>query len=234
MKKQKTTLTAFTNLSLVIWGTNLVSSIGSGRLSKQQREMIKLTPYLLGVVVGLLLSDGWLYHSNSSSKNATLGFKQSVSHFHYFWFTFILLSHYCSTFPYFTTGARKGVKFTTVTFITRALPCFTELYPYFYNNKVKVIPSNMYDLLTPVALAHWIMGDGTYKSQGLLLCTDSNTIQDIVRLMNALTIRYDLKCTMHNANPGQYRIYISRKSMPKLISIVKPHMAPCMLFKLGL
>jgi len=58
MKKQKTTLTAFTNLSLVIWGTNLVSSIGSGRLSKQQREMIKLTSYLYGVVVGLLLSDG--------------------------------------------------------------------------------------------------------------------------------------------------------------------------------
>jgi hypothetical protein len=58
MKKQKTTLTAFTNLSLVIWGTNLGSSIGSGRLSKQQREMIKLTSYLYGLVVGLLLSDG--------------------------------------------------------------------------------------------------------------------------------------------------------------------------------
>jgi len=211
-----------------------VSSIGSGRLTKQQREMIKLTPYLLGVVVGLLLSDGWLYHSNSSSKNATLGFKQSVSHFHYFWFTFSLLSHYCSTFPYFTTGARKGVKTTSVTFITRALPCFTELHPLYYGNKVKGIPANIYELLTPVALAHWIMGDGSVKSKGLLLCTDSNTIQDVVRLMNVLTIRYDLKCTLHNSNPGQHRIYISRKSMPKLISIVKAHMAPCMLFKLCL
>jgi hypothetical protein len=32
-------------------------------------------------------------------------------------------------------------------------------------SKVKVIPEDIDNLLTPVALAHWIMGDGLVKSK---------------------------------------------------------------------
>ena len=39
-------------------------------------------------------------------------------------------------------------------FFTRALACFTELHSLFYVNNVKVIPGNIYNMLTPVALAH--------------------------------------------------------------------------------
>jgi hypothetical protein len=41
----------------------------------------------------------------------------------------------------------------------------------FYLNGVKIIPENIYDLLTPEALAHLIMGDGSAKSHGLILLT---------------------------------------------------------------
>jgi hypothetical protein len=44
-------------------------------------------------------------------------------------------------------------------------------------SKVKVIPEDIDNLLTPVALAHWIMGDGLVKSKSLVLCTDSYSIQ---------------------------------------------------------
>jgi hypothetical protein len=44
--------------------------------------------------------------------------------------------------------------FYGVQFFTRVLPCFTELHNLFYVNKVKIIPNNFYELLTPVALAH--------------------------------------------------------------------------------
>lgn len=58
---------------------------------------------------------------------------------------------------------------------TRVLPCFTELHVLFYKDKKKIIPDNIYDLLTPVALAHWVMGDGQVRTNGLRLCTDSFT-----------------------------------------------------------
>jgi len=80
------------------------------------------------------------------------------------------------------------------------------------------------------------MGAGSRRGSGLLLCTDKFSIQEVVLLINVLIIRYNLKCTINiNKNkPGQYRIYISTKSMNNLVSIVKPHMMPSMLYKLNI
>ena len=78
------------------------------------------------------------------------------------------------------------------------------------------------------------MGDGGFKSQGVYLCTDSYSIQDVILLMNVLIIRYNLKCTLHkSSNKIGYRIYISRKSLNELKKIVKPYFIPSMLYKLG-
>jgi len=67
------------------------------------------------------------------------------------------------------------------------------------------------------------MGDGYARPQGLILCTDSYSVQDIVRLMNVLIIRYRLKCTLRYHTSTQPRIYISERSMPLLRTIVRPH-----------
>jgi len=78
------------------------------------------------------------------------------------------------------------------------------------------------------------MGDGVnYKGYGLALATDSYSIPGMVRLMNVLTIRYNLKCSLHTRSGGQHRIYISAKSMALLRTIVEPHMDRSMLYKLN-
>lgn len=100
----------------------------------------------------------------------------------YIWFVFSILSHYCSILPVYRKRVRYGKINWIIDLITRSLPCFSELYSLFYVNKVKVIPKNIYELLTPVAFAHFIMGDGHYKSKGLTLCTDSYSIEDVVPL----------------------------------------------------
>ena len=122
----------------------------------------------------------------------------------------------------------------------------------FYPKGVKIIPENIYDLLTPVALArgrqaprfylgplsrshiktHLIMGDGKKSRHGLILCTDSYIIQDVVRLINVLNIRYRLVCTLRYHTPTQPRIYIRERSMPLLRTVVKPHMCCSMLYKI--
>lgn len=170
---------------------------------------------------------------SSAKSNARLGFKQSLSHFDYTWFVFNQLSHYCSSYPHLTTGVKKGIRSFGVEFFTRSLPCFTKLHKQFYNNNLKIIPKDIYNLLSPIALAHWIMGDGVYyKGGGIAICTDSYSIQDVVRLMNVLVIRYGLKCTLQTRREGQYRIFISKKSMESLITIIKPHTTPSMYYKI--
>ena len=52
--------------------------------------MVKLSPQSRDVIVGLLLSDGWLSYAY---KNPRLGFKQSLSHSGYVLLVFNILSH---------------------------------------------------------------------------------------------------------------------------------------------
>ena len=76
------------------------------------------------------------------------------------------------------------------------------------------------------------MGDGAARKHGLILCTDSYTIFDIVRLMNVLMIKSRLDCTLRHHTSTQLRIYIKEGSMPTLRNIVRPYIFESMLYKI--
>ena len=216
---------------IVVWGKNLSSSVGLGRHTKQVSNMIRIPAYQQSVITGLILSDGWLVFASKSSKSARLGFKQTLSNSAYFLFVFSLLSPYYSSIPSFISSKRKETNTYALEIFTRSLPCFTELYSIYYPNGIKRIPADIFNLLTPIALAHWIMGDGNKNRHGLTINTDSFSLNDTVRLINVLMVRYRLDCTMRKHSPG-YTIYIKEKSMPLLRTLVQPHMHSSMLYKL--
>lgn len=222
------------NLSLVVWGTNLTSTVGTGRFTKQITHMINLPFYHFSVMVGLVLSDGWLTIPRPDRKNARFCFLQSLDKAYYVWFVFNILSHYCSRYPYLRKRSRLGVPSYALEFVTRILPCFTELHSLFYLSGRKIIPENIYELLTPVALAHLIMGDGSVQRHGLIICTDSYSIEDVVRLINVLIIKYRVECTIRVPKENQYRIYIRERSMHLIREVVELHMCSTMLFKIKL
>ena len=70
----------------------------------------------------------------------------------------------------------------------------------------------------------------------LIICTNSYSIEDVVRLMNVLIIQYKLECKIRlkkrKNNQIEYMIYISQSSMPSLLNIVSPFMHSSMLYKL--
>ena len=156
--KIKSSLPTYTSTDLVVWGENLPSGVGWGRHTKQEREMIVIPSFQYSVIVGLLLSDGWLNIDSATTINPRLGLSQSLSHFKYVWFVFNALSHYCEIFPVIRERKRDTKTHWCVDVVTRAIPCFSEIYSLFYVNKKKVIPHNIYELFTPVVFAHLIMG----------------------------------------------------------------------------
>lgn len=183
--------------------------------------------------------------ASKRTNNARLGFAQGAVNSKYFYHVFFQLSHYCSSFPAVRIRNYKGKENIGLEFFTRTLPCFTELHSLFYPNpsrgsptgnphgkRIKVVPENIYDILTPVALAHLIMGDGSAGASALLICTDSYTISDTVRLMNVLIIRYELDCSLRFLTPTQCRIHIKQNSIPKLRTIVGSFMCESMKYKL--
>jgi len=90
---------------MVVWGSNLSSTVGRGRVTNIVKNMIKLPPYQKGVVVGLLLSDG--YFSGKWDENPRLELKQSIEKSYYV-FVFSIFSHYCNVYPVLTKSVRNN------------------------------------------------------------------------------------------------------------------------------
>lgn len=104
------------------------------------------------------------------------------------------------------------------------MPSITMLHSLFYSDGKKVIPQNILKLLTPAALAHVIVGDGLAQRHGLIICTESYSVQDVVRLINVFIIKYRLNCTLRYHTPTQPRIYISERLISLLQTIVRSYM----------
>ena len=207
------------------------------RLTAAERSQFTLTDDLKDILVGLILGDLNVQKQTKNS-NAILCFEQGFVHKDYLFHLYNLFEIYCSKAP--TTAnrlpdKRTGNVYTRIYFKTMALPCFNYYYDLFYPKGVKRVPENIADLLTPLGLAMWICDDGKFvASGGLSLCTNSYNDKDVSILMDVLTTRFGLICTIHITQPGAKVIHISKKSMDKLRSIVKPHMIPSMLYKIHL
>jgi LAGLIDADG DNA endonuclease family len=111
---------------------------------------------VISVMVGLLLGDGYL--NNRTGEGVRMAVKQSIVHKEYLFslYEFFYKRGYCTSLePRLYTrrisGKVKfyyGYEFNTFTF--RSLVWLHEL---FYSNGKKIIPANISDLITPLALA---------------------------------------------------------------------------------
>jgi hypothetical protein len=107
---------------------------------------------LESIIIGILISDGWLQINKAG--NTRLFFKQSVDKIEYVLYVFYKLSHYCSSYPQIIKTKFNGKIFYGIFFTTRSFPCFTKFYEMFYNNKIKIVPLDLYNLLTYKSFCH--------------------------------------------------------------------------------
>ena len=190
---------------------------------KEVSTYIGIPPYQYSIFIGLLLSDGWVhipYNKNIENRHARIKFRQPYANVEYSLSVFNEISDYCEKPPYYSG---QGLPTRHVMIATSCLPCFTKLYSMFNLYKKKVLPHNIYDLLTPVALANFVMASGIkLKGRGIQLRTYSLAIPEVVTLMNVLMVRYRLTCSLQSVN-NSHSIYIHRSSLSTLRTIVKSH-----------
>jgi hypothetical protein len=111
----------------------------------------------------------------------------------------------------------------------------------FYNNGSngsKVIPGNIYEYLTPLALAVWIKYDGGFANYGLRIATNSFKLTEVELLQDVKKSKYKLETTIQNIYiKDQYSISIyiqkTKKSVNNLRNIVRPYIQFSLLHKLG-
>jgi LAGLIDADG DNA endonuclease family protein len=197
------------------------------RLTKVERLKININSPINEILIGLLLGDGHLQCRNGNNRFIYAQSSLREHHLNYFHHIFDLFKPFIS--KEFKIKSRSFVDkrtkntYSSICFATLTLPCFTFYRNLFYNveNK-KIVPLNINQLLTPRALAYWIMDDGSLQNKGLHLSTYNFTYDEIILLKSTLENLFApdffIKCSIHNHKKG-YRIYIWEESM----SLVKDH-----------
>lgn len=190
---------------------------------------------VLSILIGSMLGDGTMEKDGNGSR---FSFYQAKSHGEYLlWLHSSLFNlGYCkSEIPQIMTRIshnkeiRYLYKFKTFTYSS-----FNPIYEGFYSTGKKIVPSFIEDYLTPLALAVWIMDDGSkYKNKGLKFSTNSFSLKEVKFLAELLENKFGLVTSIHKTGAiDQYNIYITKSSMPKLIKIVKPYIHLTMLYKI--
>lgn len=194
---------------------------------------------IYSIIFGSLLGDGY---AEKRANGTRIHFYQEASHGSYaIWLdkTLTSLGYKNLLEPEVSTRLVKGGKIRKIfRFRTYTYSSFNHLHDIFYFNKVKIVPSNEHlnSYLTPLALAIWIMDDGSKVGNGLKLCTNSFAKADLCRLADFLATKYNLKTSINLAGSSkndQYTLYVSSFSMKTLVLIVKPYIIPSMKYKFG-
>jgi len=190
---------------------------------------------VISVIIGSMLGDS---HGEKHGMGTRFTLQQEESNMEYLiWFhTFFKDRGYCSdTKPKVSIRVGKNSKvrylyrFKTFTFTS-----FDRIRELFYYNKVKCVPKDIGEYLTPLALAVWIQDDGGKVSAGLKIATNSYTLQEVEFLCKVLNDKYQFTTRPNSAGvPDQYVIYFPKSSINTLSKLIKPYMIPSMYSKLN-
>jgi hypothetical protein len=223
---------------------------------------------ILSVLVGSLL--GNCISKRERSGGVRFWFKQFETHKNYaFWlYDFFNERGYCSNnLPViykYPVNSSEGASATDRYYrmVTYRFTSLMWLHKLFYNhNKQKIVPKNIFDLLTPLSLAVWICDRGSYyKSSGNLLATPSSreggiyrplmgsvrsegriilhtncfTKEEVLLLSLALETKFNIKSTLRNYHDS-FLLHIKPESVPLLKKLLEPYKhIPTLCSKLGL
>lgn len=235
--KKFSTNTNTSNNQIALWnkqiGINYMSF--KSKLINNEKLLLKLTPRVKSIIIGLILSDAWI--QKKGHWNTRIGFKQSITNFPYLWHIYNELGFLCSSLPMSAKTITRGKIFYSVYLQTRQLACLNEICNLFYlanNGKViKTVKHELFFHMDYLVLAHWIMGDGSKRAKGLTLCTDNFSLQEVVLLVNILILKFDINPTIQKEK-NKFRIYINEKSLIKIKPFILPYFIPSMFYKLNI
>lgn len=198
------------------------------------------------IVTGEMLGDGYIkYDPFTPGTKGRLQFTFSSDILHYVkYLKHVALAPICTEFeptPW-PNPETTGKKTTQYSISTKSLESISKLHSSWYKKEngknIKFVPLNIEELLTPLGLAHWIMGDGYYSDNCTFICTDNFTKQDVERLTKILGNKFGIKATLKKRKNKDgievWRIRTSRLSMGNLKTLVVPYLIPKMLYKVGI
>ena len=194
--------------------------VGANHLSLEQRQ----------VVLGTLLGDGSLTHSNG--RNSSLRVSHCIAQEELLQRKMDILGKWVTP-----SSPREELHLGKVqmNFSTYTHPDFTELYHQFYPEGKKIVPSFIPDELRPLGLATWFMDDGSHmsKKRGIRFHVAGFPEESCWRLISLLS-RWSVKAHLGKTSGGYCVLNVYGDESARFCKIVEPFMVPALRYKLDL
>lgn len=224
-----------------LWGSQMCPKLSMCCLipfnKPRTRANLRIGPHdkhIFSVIFGSLLGDSFAEKHGNGTR---IVFQQEESNMEYLmWFhSFLAEKGYCNpNKPKIQKriGINNKIRFY-YRFKTWTFTSFNWIRNVFYpDNQIKIVPLCLSEYLTPLALAIWIMDDGTPVSKGLKFCTHSFSQTDILFLKQILKEKYNLKTNLHK-DRKHFVLYVYKESMSDLSNLVRPYIVRSMSKKLN-
>jgi len=187
-----------------------------------------LTPEARSVIVGCLLGDGYL------TLNGSLQVEQCLEQKEYVTWKYEMLLDIAGKRPKMVERFdRRTLKtYRSVRFYTRAV--LKDFRSVFYQDRKKIVPSLLGNILDPLAVAVWFMDDGgrgARTPRGLVFNTSCYSAHEQVLLREILYDSFGLVTSIHQHGKG-YQLYIRAESFSLFSELVSPYLIASMRYKL--
>lgn len=221
-----------------------------GKALVAYKETLFLTDILKCVLVGTLLGDASI-SCRLGKPVFSVKYEQKATQEDYIYHLYQIWQAFVGTPPQMRTIENSFHKMPgkSYWFRTYSHICLKEYYDLFYpinngNRRVKRVPTNIDELLTPRALAYWYMDDGnivkrstqkgtfySYKLNTQGFCRDDQFL-----LIDALKTNFGVTATIEkDTQKGKtyLRLVINGPSATVFLNTVKEFIVPSFLYKLG-
>ena len=202
-----------------------------GKNLELYKQTLSLSDLQREILVGTLLGDATIPKQLGLRKH-NVKFEQKIGNKDYIVHLYEIFKDFVGTEPTIRNIRGGGaVDRQSVWFRTYRHQCFSDYYQLFYKNGVKIVPTNIENMLTVKGLAYWYMDDGHKQGNTYYLNTYAFTIEDQERLILVLQKNFNLFCSLHR-DDKQYKIYIKTKSALDFKNLIFPFVVPVFLYKL--
>ena len=185
------------------------------------------------VIIGCLLGDGRL-ECRSKNGNARLRIHHGEKQKNYLFWKYRVFKNIVNSGPkeIFWEDKKRDINCVSWYFHTLTLRELKNFHLLFYDSKgKKILPKNLYNLLTPLSLAIWTMDDGDNDKDSIRYNIQSFSLNEQKALKQLLKKKYQLNSNL-NKDRNSYRLRVDKASKVKLIKLINPFIIPSMRYKI--
>lgn len=189
----------------------------------------------LNVIIGSLLGDANLECRSKGIRfpiTARFRVHHGEKQKEYVWWKYKILENFVSKEPREISwdNPKRNLHEKSLYFHTKSSKEFGILHGLFYKDGVKILPTEIFDFLSPQVLAVWFMDDGSNNKNNITINTHGFTKDEQEVIIEFFKKEYSINSSLIK-DRDKWKISIGVHDKSSFLSIIKPFIIPSMIYK---